>query len=126
MDDMKKIGWFYNFPKSIGAVKYIKRSTDILMDVNRDLSYEKIETVSNTKNIVLNSKNSIDKINCNSSINSLPNMYENISKIRTDLNKFTKDEAGLLMAFGYALTKENLEVKKENSFWFKKYLEQLG
>ena len=43
---------------------------------------------------------------------------EKISKIRTDLNKFTKDEAGLLMAFGYSLT-------KENSFLFKSYLKKL-
>jgi len=126
MDDMKKIGWFYNFPKTIGIVKYIKRSIDILMDVNRDLLYEKLEYISNTKNIVLNSKNSVDKVNCNSSVNSLSNVYEKISKIRTDLNKFTKDEAGLLMAFGYSLTKENLELKKENSFWFKAYFNKLG
>ena len=125
MDDMKKIEFFYNFPKTIGIVKYIKRSTDVLMDVNRDLFYEKANSLANTSSIVLNSKNEIDKISCHSTKFKIPKIYEEISKIRTDLNKFTKDEAGKLMAFGYSLAKEKLEIRKENSFWFKKYLEVL-
>ena len=123
MDNIKKIGYFYNFPKAIGSFNYIKRTTDILMDVNRDLFYEKIENISIP--FVINSKNKTDKINCNNTTLNAPSIYEKISKIRTDLDRFNKDEAGILMAFGYSLAKENLKIKNESDFWFKEYLKEL-
>jgi len=99
MGDIKTLDFFYKF-KIIGFGKYLKRTVDVLMDVNKDLTYEKIQ-VDSIKNILAENRRTFE-INCQ--MNSFPNeesFEELFSNVRTDLDKFNLMEAQAIIFLGY-------------------------
>ena len=105
MDNLKSLGVMYRL-KIIGIAKYMHRTIDVLMDVNKDLIYEKLN-----KNCLLNILADEIKtftIDCHNTKFLEDDFYSYFAKIRTDLDSFTKEEAYSIMYLAYIRMKEKL------------------
>ena len=107
MDNIKKLSFTYNL-KTLGLFKYLKRTVDVLMDVNKDFVYEKI-IQDKLLNILANSRKEFE-VDCNNKkYNENITFEELFTKIRTDLDKFSSYEAYAIIYFGYKNMKETLK-----------------
>lgn len=110
MDNLQKLSFGYSL-KAYGLFKYLTRTVDVLMDVNKDFIYEKItqEKIIN----MLSDEREVFEISCkNPKFSKEPTFRELFSKIRTDLDRFNKNEANAIIYLGYIKMKKELEKKE--------------
>ena len=111
MDNIKKLSFTYNL-KTLGLFKYLKRTVDVLMDVNKDFVYEKI-IQDKLLNILADSRKEFE-IDCKDKKYKEDVTFEELfTKIRTDLDKFGIYEAYAIIYFGYIKMKKILEKKSD-------------
>jgi len=135
MDNIKKLSFGYSL-KAFGLFKYLTRTIDVLMDVNKDFVYEKI-IQDKILNILANSRREFE-VDCKDKQYNEDIAFEELfTKIRTDLDKFNIYEAYAIIYFGYKKMKEILKEKgykldeydfsfKEiESLWESKELEEI-
>jgi predicted acylesterase/phospholipase RssA len=121
MNNIKKLSFGYSL-RAFGLFKYLTRTIDVLMDVNKDLIYEKI-IQDKILNVLADSRKEFE-VDCdNKKYNEQTNFEELFTKIRTDLDKFNIYESYAIIYFGYKKMKEILEKKgykiNEYNFSFK-------
>jgi len=135
MDNIKKLSFGYSL-KAFGMFKYLTRTVDVLMDVNKDLIYEKI-IQDNTLNILADEREEFE-IDCKDKkfVEDIK-FKELFTKIRTDLDRFNIFEANAIIYFGYIKMKEklkkegikleeyNFSFKEISSLWGSKELEEV-
>jgi len=114
MSNLEELGISYSI-KVLRINSYLKRTIDVLMDVNKDLIYEKI-TQKKILNILANERKEFE-VDCkDKKFNEKDNFYSLFSKIRTDLDRFSGLEAKAIIYFGYIKMKEKLKCVKFNEY----------
>ena len=134
MDNIRKLSFGYSL-KAFGMFKYLTRTIDVLMDVNKDFVYEKI-IQDKVLNILADSRKEFE-VDCKDKKYIEDITFEELfTKIRTDLDKFSIYEAYAIIYFGYKNMKEKLKdsykldeydfsFKEIESLWGSKELEEI-
>ena len=119
MENLQKLSISYSI-KMLRLFPYLNRTISVLMDVNKDLIYEKI-TQNKILNILADERNEFE-VDCKKmKFSDEENFRGFFSKIRTDLDKFNKSEANAIIYLGYIKMKKQLKNEKfyEYDFNFK-------
>ncbi len=117
MDNLKELSFKYSI-KLFRFFPYLNRTIEVLMDINKDLNYEKINQ-EKILNILANHRKTFE-VDCqNSNFDKTKSLEELFSQIRTDLDKFNRAEAQAIIYMGYKSFKEKLNIIKEHDFDFK-------